>query len=200
MVVVLSPESGPMVTEHIITHWPNELDVSFVTQDASDSEVLSILCARSAVASSPFGLAQGETTYSVEAFAALYKHLLYSSTYVVASCHLEDSGVEFSPATRGVLGTQEGTLMSIIVRQDLRFSTLGYVASDGLSPRSLDPLTQVSAGLWGFPSSFWDDLAGALATTPPPTRTRLLLGDVINALLAVGKPVSVIKSPIPAIA
>ena len=154
IVIVINPETGPEIQEHVATHWPQGRRVSFVHQLNLRGTVDAVLSAESVLdVTRPFGVSNADDLYGRESFLHLGHHLSTSANNCLGGFELERALVGELPVSRGTCMVVNGHLTEIVERRNVSATLEGYVADDGLEPAVLHPHTTVSMNLWGFQPS-----------------------------------------------
>jgi len=154
IVIVINPETGPEIQEHVATHWPQGRRVSFVHQLNLRGTVDAVLSAESVLdVTRPFGVSNADDLYGRESFLHLGHHLSTSANNCLVGFELERALVGELPVSRGTCMVVNGHLTEIVERRNVSATLEGYIADDGLEPAVLHPHTTVSMNLWGFQPS-----------------------------------------------
>jgi UTP-glucose-1-phosphate uridylyltransferase len=154
IVIVINPETGPEIQEHVARHWPQGRRVSFVHQLNLRGTVDAVLSAEGALdVTRPFGVSNADDLYGRESFLHLGHHLSTSANNCLVGFELERALVGELPVSRGTCTVVNGHLTEIVERRNVSATLEGYVADDGLEPALLHPQTTVSMNLWGFQPS-----------------------------------------------
>ena len=187
VVIVVNPETGPQIREHIAANWPKDRRVSFAVQDRPLGTVHAVLCAADVVDPDvAFAVANADDLYGNEAMKALGTHLRTVKTNCLVGFRLDRALVGDQPVTRGACKVRDGLLLAVVERHCVQLTTAGFIADDGLQPRSLAPDTRVSMNLWGFESSMWETFHKAMANTAASEEAEVLLPTVVGATLRDG--------------
>ncbi len=185
IVVVVNPDTGPLIREHIATSWPSDARVSFAVQETPIGTVHAVLSAQSELdATSAFGVANADDLYGHDAMMALGNHLRDVGSNCVVGFYLDRALVGDAPVTRGVCTVEDGMLVSITERRQVHKNPEGFVSDDGLEPRTLANDTRVSMNLWGFESSMWDEFQRAMTAAEASEDAEVLLPEIVGAGLA----------------
>ena len=148
VVVIINPETGPLIKEHISAHWPANKRVSFAVQERPLGTVHAVLSAINEVGrDQPFGVANADDLYGRDAMLALGNHLRSVGTNCLVGFRLDRALVGDQPVTRGVCKVRDGLLVAIAERRKVQLSGSGFISDDGLLPRVLEPDTRVSMNL-----------------------------------------------------
>jgi choline kinase len=185
VVIVVNPESGPLIEEHIKEFWPPGYRICFATQSRPLGTVHAVLAAAADVdQGAPFAVANADDLYGRDAMGALGEHLRNVGSNCLVGFRLDRALVGEEPATRGVIRVKDGRLAAITERRQVRRVDGGFLADDGLEPRSLEPETRVSMNLWGFQPSMWTALQAAMArATDASEEAEVLLPEMVGELV-----------------
>jgi len=184
IVLVINEDTGPAIKNHVEEYWPSSQDVSFAVQEHAYGTVHAVLAAKSLLDPSvPFGVANADDLYGLEAMTKLGTHLKTESTSCLVGYQLDRALVNDLPVSRGVCEITDGRLASIRERHHVQFTDKGYVANDGQRPRHLEPETPVSMNLWGFQPYVWKAFEKALLVKEASEENEIRLPDVIAQLL-----------------
>jgi MobA-like NTP transferase protein len=154
VVIVINPETGPEIQEHVAEFWPRERRVTFTHQTELRGTVSAVLAAEPALdLTQPFAVSNADDLYGRESFRLLGEHLSSSSNNCLVGFDLENAIVGELPVSRGTCLVVNGHLTEIVERRNVQATLEGFVADDGLEPRALHPSTIVSMNLWGFQPS-----------------------------------------------
>ncbi len=154
VVIVINPDTGPEIQEHVAEFWPSDRRVTFTHQTELRGTVSAVLAAEPALdMSRPFAVSNADDLYGRESFRMLGEHLATSTNNCLVGFELERALVGELPVSRGTCMVVNGHLTEIVERRNVQATLEGFVADDGLEPRSLHPSTIVSMNLWGFQSS-----------------------------------------------
>lgn len=154
IVIVVNPDTGPEIVEHVEAHWPKGRRVSFTFQRELRGTVDAVLAAETSLdLTKPFGVSNADDLYGRDAFMRLGRHLATSSNNCLVGFELERALVGELPVSRGTCVVVNGHLTEIVERRNVSATLEGYVANDGLTPAVLHPQTTVSMNLWGFQPS-----------------------------------------------
>ncbi len=163
VVLVINPDTGEEIRRHVEQNWPADRQPHYAIQDRPLGTVHAVLAARHVVDDlSPFAVANADDLYGRDAMLALGSHLRSKGSTCLIGFRLDRAVVGDQPVTRGVCKVRDGVLNSIVERRHVRHTPSGFIADDGLQPRSLDPDTRVSMNLWGFAPSMWQTFAKAM--------------------------------------
>ncbi len=181
IVIIINPDTGPLIQEHIRTHWPSDKRVSFAFQQRPLGTVHAVLSAKDNVeANQPFGVANADDLYGRDAMLALGNHLRNEGTNCLVGFRLDRALVGDQPVTRGVCKVRDGLLVSIAERRKVQSSSSGFFSDDGLLPRVLEPDTRVSMNLWGFAPGMWSVFDNAMnEATGASEDAEVLLPEVV---------------------
>jgi hypothetical protein len=154
IVIVINPETGPEIQEHVALNWPKEHRVTFTHQLNLRGTVDAVLAAEDSLdLTQPFGVSNADDLYGRESFMHLGEHLLTSPNNCLVGFELERALVGELPVSRGTCMVVNGHLTEIVERRNVSATLEGFVAEDGLEPEVLHPQTTVSMNLWGFQPS-----------------------------------------------
>jgi len=165
-VVVVNPQSGPSITEHVRRTWPSHLDVRYAVQPEPRGTVDAVLVAYPALeGAQSFGVVNADDLYGASALRLISEHLVSTTeTNALVAFRLDRAVVGDSPVTRGVCHVgSDGRLIAIDERRGVRRLPDGrFEATDGRSPHVLEAATLVSMNLWGLRSSIRAELEAAM--------------------------------------
>lgn len=151
IVIVINPDTGPEIVDHVATFWPKIHRVSFTHQTELRGTVDAVLAAQSSLdLTRPFAVSNADDLYGRESFQLLGQHLATSPNNCLVGFELERALVGELPVSRGTCVVVNGHLTDIVERRNVSATLEGYVADDGLEPKTLHPQTTVSMNLWGF--------------------------------------------------
>jgi UTP-glucose-1-phosphate uridylyltransferase len=151
IVIVINPDTGPEIEEHVMTYWPKGRKVTFTHQTQLRGTVDAVLAAETSLdLTRPFGVSNADDLYGRESFHALGQHLATSENNCLVGFELERALVGELPVSRGTCVVVNGHLTEIVERRNVSATLYGYAADDGLEPLVLHPQTTVSMNLWGF--------------------------------------------------
>jgi MobA-like NTP transferase domain len=151
IVIVVNPETGPVIEEHVARNWPRGRKVSFAVQHELRGTVDAVLAAQDFLnPATPFGVSNADDLYGREAFLQLGKHLATSPNNCLVGYQLDRALVGELPVSRGTCNVVNNHLTDIVERRNVQATLDGFIADDGLEPRQLHPNTVVSMNLWGF--------------------------------------------------
>jgi CTP:molybdopterin cytidylyltransferase MocA len=185
IVVIINPDTGPLIQEHIAAHWPADKKVSFAIQERPLGTVHAVLSAIDAVEQNqPFAVANADDLYGRDAMLALGNHLRNEGSNCLVGFRLDRALVGDQPVTRGVCKVRDGRLVAIAERRKVQLSGAGFISDDGLQPRSLEADTRVSMNLWGFEPTMWATLRGAMAAASDASEeSEVLLPEIVGQQL-----------------
>jgi hypothetical protein len=164
VVIVINPDTGPLIREHVERHWPPDRSVAFALQERPLGTVHAVLSAHGVVdATTPFAVANADDLYGRDAMIALGGFLRAGGGNCLVGFRLDRALVGDQPVTRGVCVVREGHLESIAERRKVSLTERGFESDDGDEPRSLDPSCRVSMNLWGFAPAMWSLFENAMA-------------------------------------
>ncbi len=151
IVIVVNPDTGPEIREHVERYWPQGRRVSFVYQRQLRGTVDAVLAAKTSLdLSRPFGVSNADDLYGRESFMLLGRHLSTSPNSCLVGFELARALVGELPVSRGTCVVVNGHLTEIVERRNVSASLDGFVVDDGLTPTTLHAQTTVSMNLWGF--------------------------------------------------
>lgn len=163
LVLVVNPDTGPQIEDHVAASWPSDVDVAFAVQPRPIGTVDAVLAARGAVdESTPFGIANADDLYGTDALQVLGHHLAERGTNCLVGFRLDQALVGDLPVTRGVCTVRDGVLVGIAERRQVTHVDGSFRSADGAEPATLDPSSLVSMNLWGFAPSMWGVLEDAM--------------------------------------
>ncbi|HTT59120.1 MAG TPA: NTP transferase domain-containing protein [Acidimicrobiales bacterium] len=156
VVIVINPDTGPEIQEHVAEFWPEDRKVTFTHQTELRGTVSAVLAAESVLdVSQPFAVSNADDLYGRESFRQLGEHLTSSTNNCLVGFELERALVGELPVSRGTCMVVNGHLTEIVERRNVQATLEGFIADDGLEPRNLHPSTIVSMNLWGFQPSIF---------------------------------------------
>ncbi|MGC2168124.1 MAG: NTP transferase domain-containing protein [Acidimicrobiales bacterium] len=156
VVIVINPDTGPEIQEHVAEFWPEDRKVTFTHQTELRGTVSAVLAAESVLdISKPFAVSNADDLYGRESFRQLGQHLASSTNNCLVGFELERALVGELPVSRGTCMVVNGHLTEIVERRNVQATLEGFIADDGLEPRMLHPSTIVSMNLWGFQPSIF---------------------------------------------
>jgi len=156
IVIVVNPDTGPQIVEHVGQFWPSGRRISFAVQENLRGTVDAVLCAMPFVrADTPFGIANADDLYGRDALAQLGAHLVSSKNHCLVGFQLDRALVGDLPVSRGTCNVVNGHLTEIVERRNVHATLDGYQADDGEEPATLSARSIVSMNLWGFQPSIW---------------------------------------------
>lgn len=188
LVLVINPETGPLIKEHVERAWPSSVDVAFAVQPQPIGTVHAVLVARGEVdPTTAFGVTNADDLYGQDALSVLGRHLAEEGTNGLVAFRLDRALVGDLPVTRGVCEVADGRLTGIEERRHVRREGDHFVADDDRSPRELAPSTLVSMNLWAFDARVWTVLADAMAAASDASEDHeVLLPELVGRLVAEG--------------
>jgi dTDP-glucose pyrophosphorylase len=187
LVIVVNPDTGPIIQDHVARHWPSNAKVSFATQHVADGTVMAILAAQPFVdATQPFGVANADDLYGRAAMFDLGHALASLQGSCLVGFHLDNSLVGDDPVSRGVCEVRDGRLVSVRERRQVRRKLGGFVVGDGQKPSVLNGDTVVSVNLWGFDPSVWKLLEDARDASEHSEDNELLLPEIVGQHVRAG--------------
>jgi CTP:molybdopterin cytidylyltransferase MocA len=184
IVLVLSPETGREIREHVEAAWPGAIDVRYALQDSARGTVDAVLAAWGELDGvDAFGVANADDLYGPQAFAILHRHLATGGANALVGFRLERAVVGNSPVTRGVCRTgpddeltQIDERRAVVRRQDGTFE-----AGDGREPTVLDAESLVSMNLWALSTQLEVHLRKAMKDAD---EGEVLLPELVGHLVA----------------
>ena len=215
IVLVLHPETGPAIRYHVEQCWPEWVDVVYAEQRLPLGTVHAVLAARASVAPSPsFAVANADDVYGQEAMGLLADQLGTSTgEHALVAYQLRATVATDDPVTRGICEVERRGYLAALVERRLvtrRDDGEFFSSEDGLEPATLSGDLPTSVNLWGFQSSIWDVLQGAMddsgldegalavavAAGGDAPKAEVLLPEVVAAMVAkdAGLPVRVIPT------
>jgi hypothetical protein len=184
VVIVINPDTGPQIRDHIAAVWPSDRRVSFATQERPLGTVNAVLSAIDVVdPDASFAVSNADDLYGRDAMIALGRHLHDSGSNCLVGFRLDRALVGDQPVTRGVCKVHNGNLMSIVERHHVHLVDGEYIADDGLQPRLLHPETRVSMNLWGFEPTMWEIFQKAMVDSEASEESEVLLPTAVGASL-----------------
>jgi hypothetical protein len=181
IVVVINPDTGPLIQEHIATQWPSDKSVAFAVQERPLGTVHAVLSAADALDRSlPFGVCNADDLYGRDAMVALGRQLTSDGGNCLVAFRLDQALVGDQPVTRGVCQVRDGILTGIAERRQVTATAEGYESADGLEPSTLSADTLVSMNLWGFDASMWDVFQNAMTAAAASEDAEVLLPEIVG--------------------
>jgi UTP-glucose-1-phosphate uridylyltransferase len=151
IVIVINPDTGPEIQEHVARFWPKGRKVTFAQQTQQRGTVSAVIAAETSLdLSRPFAVSNADDLYGRESFRLLGEHFATSANNCLVGFELERALVGELPVSRGTCVVVNGHLTEIVERREVQATLDGFVANDGLEPKNLHPQTIVSMNLWGF--------------------------------------------------
>jgi hypothetical protein len=185
IVIVVNPETGPQIQQHVAARWPKDHKVSFAVQTHLRGTVEATLAAEANLdLSRPFGISNADDLYGRAAFILLGDRLASSPNNCLVGFELDRALVGDLPVSRGTCMVEDGRLTEIVERRNVHATLEGYDADDGLEPVSLSPLTTVSMNLWGFQPSIIPLMRKSLAHHDFEADNELQLSTFVGDVLA----------------
>ncbi|HUX04834.1 MAG TPA: NTP transferase domain-containing protein [Acidimicrobiales bacterium] len=184
IVLVVNPETGPLIRAHVEEHWPKEHRVSFAMQDEPLGTVHATLAAEPYLDTSlPFGISNADDLYGRDAFERLGLHLTTKKTNCLIGFQLDRALVGDLPVSRGICSVVNGHLTDIVERRQVHTSADGFVSDDGLSPVFLNPESIASMNLWGFQPEVWPLLHRVFDSHDVDDETEMQLSVFVGRIL-----------------
>ena len=185
VVIVVNPETGPEIEEHVSAYWPKGRKVTFAIQRNLRGTVEAVLAAESSLdPSKPFGVSNADDLYGRDAFFKLGRHLMTSTNNCLVGFQLDRALVGELPVSRGTCHVVNGHLTDIAERRNVCATLQGYVANDGLSPSVLHPQSTVSMNLWGFHHSIFPLMHDAVQrhdfAKDPEIQLSVFVGQILH--------------------
>ena len=181
IVVVVNPDTGPLIREHIAANWPADKSVAFAIQERPLGTVHAVLSALPALDPTlPFGVCNADDLYGRDAMVALGRQLTSDGGNCLVAFRLDQALVGDQPVTRGVCQVHDGTLTGIVERRQVTATASSYASADGLEPAALSADTLVSMNLWGFDASMWDVFRDAMTAAEASEDAEVLLPEIVG--------------------
>ncbi|CAB4786601.1 MAG: NTP transferase domain-containing protein [Actinobacteria bacterium] len=188
IVVVINPDTGPIIKEHIAANWPTSVSVGFAIQERPLGTVHAVLSAESELDTTvPFGVCNADDLYGRDAMLTLGHHLTTETNSCLVGFRLDQALVGDQPVTRGVCQVTGGLLTGIAERRQVSLSEKGFTSADGLEPVQLAPDNLVSMNLWGFAPSMWAVFHAAMSAAEASEEAEVLLPEIVGQELASGR-------------
>ena len=186
IILVVNPDSGPLIEAHVAETWPSSVEVRFCVQERPLGTVHAVLAARGAAdPASPFGVANADDLYGLPALRLLGGHLSEAGSNCLVGFRLDRALVGPDPVTRGVCEVADGRLVGIAERRQVTAANDTFTSADGLEPSMLDPNSLVSMNLWGFAPEMWEVFASAMgAAVDASEDAEVLLPEVVGRIVA----------------
>jgi hypothetical protein len=184
VVLVLSPETGGEIREHVTSNWPGSVDVRFTIQETARGTVDAVLAAWDELGpADSFGVANADDLYGPGAFDMLAQHLSGGGGNALVGFRLERAVIGSSPVTRGICRrAPDGRLAQIDERRGVVHRDDGtFEAGDGREPPTLDGDALVSMNLWAFSSGLHQEF---LAAMKDAGEGEVLLPELVGRLIA----------------
>jgi MobA-like NTP transferase domain len=184
IVIVVNPDTGPAIKEHVGLHWPRGRRFDFATQESLRGTVDAVLAAGDLLdLTRPFGVSNADDLYGRDAFFQLGGHLASSPNNCLIGYELDRALVGELPVSRGACRVVNGHLTDIIERRNVRATLEGYLAEDGQEPSILHPSTTVSMNLWGFHPEILAMMRTAVATHDFSVEPEIQLSTFVGSIL-----------------
>ena len=188
IVVVINPDTGPIIKEHIAANWPASVSVAFAIQERPLGTVHAVLSAEPELdVTVPFGVCNADDLYGRDAMVTLGHHLQHADNNCLVGFRLDQALVGDQPVTRGVCEVTDGQLTNIAERRQVSLTADGFVSADGLEPSRLAPDNLVSMNLWGFTPSMWGVFHAAMDAANASEDAEVLLPEIVGQELASGR-------------
>lgn len=182
--IVVNPDSGDTIRDHVRSHWPDGVDVGFAVQRDARGTVDATLAALADLNGAPnFGVANADDLYGTRALAVLAEHLGDPAAGdALVAFQLERAVVGDSPVTRGVVRADaENRLVELDERRGVTRQHDGtFLTGDDRSPARLEGTTLVSMNLFAFTSSIVQEFEEAVAGATE----EVLLPEVVGRLIS----------------
>ena len=160
-----------------------------------------VLCAMDAVDGAPFAAINADDYYGKTAYRNIYNFLENAQdgdqyAYCMVAYNIGNTVTENGSVARGICQTNtEGFLTSVVERTQIEQYEGGihYIGDDGESWIDVAPDAPVSMNIWGFTSSFMDELKAQfpvfLTQTMPqnPQKAEMYLPSVVSKLIDANK-------------
>ena len=169
-----------------------------------------VLCAKAAVDGAPFAVINADDYYGKSAFQVIYNYLSAAKDgekydYCMVGYELGKTVTEHGSVARGVCETDEnGCLIAVTERIKIEKYAGGihYTEDDGATWTDLSDMTTVSMNMWGFTSTFMDEIEAGFpafldkALASGNLKAEYFLPGMVSKLLSDGKAsVKVLTSP-----
>ena len=169
-----------------------------------------VLCAKAAVDGAPFAVINADDYYGKSAFQVIYNYLSTAKDgekydYCMVGYELGKTVTEHGSVARGVCETDEnGCLVAVTERIKIEKYAGGihYTEDDGATWTYLSDMTTVSMNMWGFTSTFMDEIEAGFpafldkALASGNLKAEYFLPGMVSKLLSDGKAsVKVLTSP-----
>jgi UTP-glucose-1-phosphate uridylyltransferase len=184
IVIVINPETGPEIQEHVAEYWPQDRKVTFTHQTEQRGTVSAVVAAESSLDQSrPFAVSNADDLYGRESFRLLGEHLSSSTNNCLVGFELDRALVGELPVSRGTCMVVNDHLTEIVERRNVRATLDGFIADDGLEPKMLHPQTIVSMNLWGFQPSIFSLMHAAIAEHDFEKEKEVQLSTFVGSIL-----------------
>jgi hypothetical protein len=184
IVIVVNPDTGPSIEEHVAAQWPRGRRVAFAVQESLRGTVDAVLSATQQLdLTRPFGVSNADDLYGRDAFLQLGTHLATSPNNCLIGYELDRALVGELPVSRGACRVVNGHLTEIVERRNVRATLEGYLAEDGQEPSILHPSTTVSMNLWGFHPLILPLMRSAVATHDFSVEPEIQLPSFVGSIL-----------------
>ena len=184
VVIVINPDTGPEIIDHVARCWPREHRVSFAFQQNLRGTVDAVLCAMPYLSDKiPFGVSNADDLYGRDAMMQLGSHLGSSANNCLVGFQLDRALVGDLPVSRGTCNVVNGHLTEIVERRNVQATLNGFIAEDGLEPSRLNAEATVSMNLWGFQAGIWPLMKRAVALHDFAESPEVLLPVFVGEIL-----------------
>jgi MobA-like NTP transferase domain len=185
VVIVVNPETGPVIEEHIHATWPSDAPVEFAVQAEPRGTVDAVNAARGVVDTRrPFSVVNADDLYGAAALRIAHDALDQGLGNLLVGFELHRAISGSDPVTRGVCDVIDGTLHSISERRNVVREGDRFVTDDGLEPVELPGSTIVSMNLWGFEATFWDVFDWVMArSNDASVYNEVLLPELVGKII-----------------
>jgi hypothetical protein len=185
VVIVINPETGPRIIDHVAQFWPSDHHVSFAIQENLRGTVDAVLCAMPYLSTTiPFGISNADDLYGRDAMMQLGRHLVSSRNNCLIGFQLDRALVGDLPVSRGTCNVVNGHLTEIVERRNVQATLEGFLADDGEAPAMLSPEAIVSMNLWGFQPGIWSLMKDAVEehdfSECPEVLLPVFVGDILG--------------------
>ena len=169
-----------------------------------------VLCAKAAVDGAPFAVINADDYYGKSAFQVIYNYLSTAKDgekydYCMVGYELGKTVTEHGSVARGVCETDENDYLTVInerTKIEKYAGGIHYTEDDGVTWTDLSDMTTVSMNMWGFTSTFMDEIEAGFpafldkAFASGNLKAEYFLPGMVSKLLSDGKAsVKVLTSP-----